>query len=90
MGSKMRTITAQIFKNKIPVSQNDTIFSMLSILKTLTFSLVGDALKSLIYHRPVGEDSNFSSVLFMSDDGSEINSKYNIHLSFIIVVRFPS
>ena len=26
----------------------------------------------------------------MSDDGSEIDSKYNIHLSFIIVVRFKS
>ena len=25
-------------------------------------------------------------ILFMSDDGSEIDSKYNIHLSFIIVV----
>ena len=26
----------------------------------------------------------------MSDDESEIDSKYNIHLSFIIVVRFKS
>ena len=26
----------------------------------------------------------------MSDDGSEIDSKYNIHLSFIIVVQFKS
>ena len=26
----------------------------------------------------------------MSDDGSEMDSKYNMHLSFIIVVRFKS
>ena len=32
---------------------------MLSILKTLNFSLVAEALTGLIYHRPAGENSTF-------------------------------
>ena len=43
------------------ISQNGVIFSMLSILKTLIFFLVADALTGLIYHRPAGENSCFSS-----------------------------
>ena len=33
---------------------------MLSILKTLSFSLVAEALTGLIYYRPGGEKSRFS------------------------------
>ena len=63
----MRTIIiVQISKYKIMISQNGAIFSTLSILKTLSFSLVAEALTGLIYHCPVGENSSFSSVLFMT------------------------
>ena len=34
---------------------------MLSILKTLSFFLIAEALTGLIYHRPVDENSSFSS-----------------------------
>ena len=40
------------------ITRNGVIFSMLSILKMLSFFLVTQALAGLIYHRPVGE--NFS------------------------------
>ena len=33
---------------------------MLSILETLNFSLVAEALTGLIYHRPWGENSSFA------------------------------
>ena len=52
--------------------------------KMLNFDSVAEAY-GLIYRRLLGENFTFV-VLFMSDDESEIDSKYNIHLSFIIVV----
>ena len=36
---------------------------MLSILKTLSLSLVAEALTGLIYHRPTGENSTFHNHL---------------------------
>ena len=40
----------------------------------------------LIYHRLQAKIPVFSSVLFMSDDdGSEIGSKYNIHLVLSLI-----
>ena len=47
------------------ISQNGAIFSMLSILKALSFSLVAEALTGLIYHRPAGESSSFSQSYFL-------------------------
>ena len=47
------------------ISQNGAIFSMLSILKALSFSLVAEALTGLIYHRPAGESSGFSQSYFL-------------------------
>ena len=38
---------------------------MLSILKTLSFSLVTEALTGLKYHRPLGENSNFQFTPFL-------------------------
>ena len=51
----------KLLKCKITISQNDVIFAMLSILKTLSFFLVAEAITGLTYHHPVGENSSFSS-----------------------------
>ena len=73
MGSKVITIIAQISKFKITISQNGGLFSMLSILKTLSFSPVAEALTGLIFHRFAGENSSFSSVHILPDDGRSIS-----------------
>ena len=46
------------------------------LLKTLIFSLVTEALMSLIYHRPAGENFSFSSVHTLSDDGRSISRNF--------------
>ena len=43
---------------------------MLSILKTLVYSLVAEALTGLIYHRPTGENFTFHT---LPDDGRSIS-----------------
>ena len=67
MGSKViiQIMIVQISKYKIyDKSEWWAIFSMLSILKTLSFSLVAEVLTGLIYHCPEGENSSFTLSLF--------------------------
>ena len=59
-------------------------FSNVKSSKMLSFDSVAEAY-GLIYPRPWGKNVNFV-VLFMSDDGFEIDPKDNMHLSFIVVV----
>ena len=46
---------------------------MLSTLKILSFFLVAEAHTGLMYHRPAGENSNFSSVHTLPDNGRSIS-----------------
>ena len=56
MWSEVRTSNKFFFfKYAITISQNGMNFSMLSILKMLSFFLVAEALTDLIYHRPTGK-----------------------------------
>ena len=47
---------------KTKISQNGMILSMLSILKMLSFFLVAEALRGLIYHRSVDENFSFQFI----------------------------
>ena len=47
----MRTDSTNFLSIKFTVSQNGVIFSMLSILKRLSFSLLAEALTCRFYHR---------------------------------------
>ena len=56
-------VIAQFLKYKSLIMSEQAIFSMLSISKTLSSSLVAEALTGLIYHRPPGENSSFQRSL---------------------------
>ena len=66
------------------ISQNGVIFSMLSILKMLHFFLAAEALMSLIYHCPTGENSNFCSSYF------ETNYYVQKHTMVPVFTIFPT
>ena len=83
MASKGSIVIAQISKYKSTTGQNEAIFSMLSILKTLSFSLAAEALKGLIYHRPAGENSSFHS---LDSDRLKTNLPSNFAMTLSILM----
>ena len=69
------------------IIQNGGIISMLSIFKTLSLSLVAEAITGLKYHRPTGQNSSFSShtLSLMSE-----LSQYHPELRVSRVMDFPN
>ena len=85
MWSKVRTDSTNFLKYKITISQNGAIFSLLSVLKMLSFFLVAETLTGLTYHRPVGENFGSVQTVVLSEDRENVKLLVAICIFFFCV-----